>query len=157
MAKLRKLNEEDVRNIRTSKEKGIDIAKRFGVTNSMITQIRQGKKYVEKDELPYSARENFGLILISALRYAHSRSSYITSPTSDYVLANLRFVSNKDLFVMIQDLDGCEHFGNPDIDGKMWVEFRNQLIEERAFRKMSKKKRNVDTFSKCIHGIDIGG
>lgn len=109
----------------------------------------------EKDELPYSAREDFGLILVSALRYAHTRTTYITRVTAEYVLKNLRFVSDKDLFVMIQDLDGCEHFGMESIDSKMWSEFRGLLIEERAFRKMSKKKKNIDTFEKCVHGIDI--
>lgn len=109
----------------------------------------------EIDELPYSAREDFGLILISALRYAHTRATYITRATAEYVLKNLRFVNDKDLYVMIRDLEGCEHFGHHEIDGKMWSEFRGQLIEERAFRNMSKKKKNVDTFSKCVHGIDI--
>lgn len=98
----------------------------------------------EIDELPYSAREDFGLILVSALRYAHTRATYITRTTAEYVLKNLRFVNDKDLYVMIRDLEGCEHFGHHEIDGKMWSEFRNQLIEEATLRGMSIKPENID-------------
>lgn len=94
----------------------------------------------EIDELPYSEREDFGLILICALRYAHTRATYITRTTAEYVLKNLRFVNDKDLFVMIRDLEGCEHFGHAEIDGRMWCEFRRQLVEERERRMMSKKR-----------------
>lgn len=109
----------------------------------------------EKDELPFSVSDDFGLILVSALRYAHTRATYVTRATAEYVLKNLRFVNDRYLYVMIRDLEGCEHFGHAEIDGKLWCEFRRQLVEERERRMMSKKLEEIDTFEKCVHGIDI--
>lgn len=41
----RNLTDDQVREIKTSKEKGIDLAKKFGVTPPLISHIRTGKVY----------------------------------------------------------------------------------------------------------------
>lgn len=51
-----KLTSEQAEEIRTSNERGVDLAKRFGVSQNIICNIRRGRYYTTKQALPDGLR-----------------------------------------------------------------------------------------------------
>lgn len=81
-------------------------------------------------------------VLVSAVRYALGRHTYVVKETCDSVRDNLRLIQRKLLVVMIRDID--EHFGRHgkssafgEQDDVEWRDLRNDIEEFLGEVKMS--------------------
>lgn len=79
--------------------------------------------------------QDFEQMLISALRYALGRSSYITSLTAEYISKLIPDLSNNPLLVMQRDLRNEFHqpdnrFGLSMRDSSIWWELLEKIEEE---------------------------
>ena len=82
--------------------------------------------------------EDFGAVLICALRYCLGRRTYMPGLIIGYVTPLLPHVSNKCLRCIETDLskpDLYGGFGDVRIDEPIWIEFRNRVREELEKRK----------------------
>ena len=67
---------------------------------------------------------NYEHMLISALRYALGRRTYIVSTTAEYIAREIPKLSERCKNVMIQDIEEQERFGYGDAcdkDDWMWL------------------------------------
>ena len=72
-------------------------------------------------------------ILISAVRYALGRCTYIVNLTVNYVIKDIedKKLSNKCLCVMLSDIQHTKYLGM-DCDKKDWKRLENKIEEEFA-------------------------
>ena len=69
-------------------------------------------------------------IVISALRYAIGRRTYVTWATCDFIVKNSRMIDRHMKSVMLNDLKHIDDFYDKDsCDYKMFVEFKEWLEE----------------------------
>ena len=80
------------------------------------------------------ADEDFGAILICAVRYALGRHSYMPSLVQDFIRPLLPRLSRNTLFVMAQDIRGSSSYGDPYIDKPGWMRFLDEIQKERRER-----------------------
>lgn len=74
--------------------------------------------------------ENFQEILISAVRYALGRMTYIVSLTVDYITPMIRNLDLKYINIMIDDIDRQREYGM-DMDKDEWMKLLGRLRAER--------------------------
>ena len=73
---------------------------------------------------------DYECIIISAVRYALGRRTYIVNLTVDYVIAELPKLSEQCRHVMIDDITQQEQFGYGDeCDKKDWMRLLGKLKE----------------------------
>lgn len=77
--------------------------------------------------------ENFQEILISAVRYALGRMTYIVSLTVDYITPMIRNLDLKYINIMIDDIDRQREYGM-DMDKDEWMKLLGRLRAERERR-----------------------
>lgn len=78
--------------------------------------------------------EDISMILVSAERYALGRQTYIVDWTINVIKDNMHLLTDKDLYVMIQDIlrstmRYCEKY-----EAKLWTELAKRLEEEQSRR-----------------------
>ena len=81
--------------------------------------------------------QDFGTICVCALRYAMGRQTYMPSLVRDFVRPLLPKLSGKTIAVMIQDCDFQKRtngYGDPTIDKPGWIQWREELREEKDKR-----------------------
>ena len=70
--------------------------------------------------------QDFGLILVCALRYALGRRTYITSIVADTIIHQIPNIGTKDLKVMLNDINTTSDLGDQcDIDN--WTKLKSML------------------------------
>ena len=69
---------------------------------------------------------DYELILISALRYALGRRTYIVSITTHYIEKEIPTLSEQCKAVMIQDIEKARSYGDK-IDKKEWMKLLEKL------------------------------
>ena len=70
--------------------------------------------------------QDFGLILVCALRYALGRRTYITSVVANTIIQQIPNIGTRDLKVMIKDIDSTPNLGDQcDIDN--WIKLKSML------------------------------
>lgn len=82
--------------------------------------------------------EDFGNILICAVRYALGRRTYITKLVVDFITPLLSQLSNKDLCTLERDIIWAKDttgYGDEYIDKPVWMEFLSKIQEEIKIRK----------------------
>lgn len=77
--------------------------------------------------------ENFQEILVSAVRYALGRMTYIVGLTVDYIMPMIRNLDLKYINIMIDDIDRQREYGM-DMDKDEWMKLLGQLRAERERR-----------------------
>ena len=77
--------------------------------------------------------ENFQEILVSAVRYALGRMTYIVGLTVDYITPMIRNLDLKYINIMIDDIDRQREYGM-DMDKDEWMELLGRLRAERERR-----------------------
>lgn len=77
--------------------------------------------------------ENFQEILVSAVRYALGRMTYIVGLTVDYIMPMIRNLDLKYINIMINDIDGQREYGM-DMDKDEWMKLLGRLRAERERR-----------------------
>ncbi len=77
--------------------------------------------------------ENFQEILVSAVRYALGRMTYIVGLTVDYITPMIRNLDLKYINIMIDDIDRQREYGM-DMDKDEWMKLLGRLREEKERR-----------------------
>ena len=83
--------------------------------------------------------DDFTCVLISALRYAIGRESYMPYLFTNYVRPLLPYLTDKALWLFERDIReqakyGERAYGNPDIDKPTWDKFYNDVVVEQQRR-----------------------
>ena len=89
--------------------------------------------------------EDFGAILICAVRYCLGRQTYMPGLIIGYITPLLPRISDKTLRCMETDLskpDLYGGFGNEKIDEPIWIKFRSNVQEEIQRRKEKGDENN---------------
>ena len=89
--------------------------------------------------------EDFGAILICAVRYCLGRQTYMPGLIIGYITPLLPRISDKTLRCMETDLskpDLYGGFGNEKIDEPIWIKFRSNVQEEIQRRKEKGNENN---------------
>lgn len=79
--------------------------------------------------------DNFGAVLISAVRYSIGRMTYMPRLVQDFIRPLLPYLSNKTLYVMERDIAEANSYGDRNIDEPDWIRFLNDVRSERKTRK----------------------
>ena len=67
-------------------------------------------------------------IVISALRYAIGRKTYVTLSTCDFIMNNSRIIDKHMRDVMLKDLKNlADYYDKDDCDYKMFIKFKEWL------------------------------
>lgn len=75
--------------------------------------------------------DDFQQMLVSALRYALTRNSYIVGMTIEYIGRRMPFMDKKYLAIMSRDIDEENRFYHglyADID-KRWIQLKEKIDE----------------------------
>lgn len=74
-------------------------------------------------------KEDLSMIIVSAVRYALGRKTYIVQWTCEFVENNLNLLTEKDIQVMMRDIKlQDDHYGlGDDCDIKCWYGLLNKL------------------------------
>lgn len=87
--------------------------------------------------------QDFELMMISALRYAIGRYTYMPRVTIDYIRYLIPQLSTKTLFVMKRDIDEeiehCERMGRELYMDKEWAKLAEEIGIEYEKKKAVKK------------------
>ena len=89
--------------------------------------------------------EDFGAVLICAVRYCLGRQTYMPGLITGYITPLLPHISDKTLRCMETDLskpDLYGGFGNEKIDEPIWIKFRSNVQEEIQRRKEKGDENN---------------
>lgn len=85
-----------------------------------------------------SINEDFGTILICAVRYSIGRQSYMPGLVQDYIRPLLPYLDKRTLFVMQRDIEEAAHrpggLGDARIDWPGWISFLEAVKEEQNGR-----------------------
>ena len=73
---------------------------------------------------------NFEDVLISAVRYALGRQTYMTSVTSEYVSGVLPYLSDRAIYTILRDIEKADDLGNPIIDVSNWIGLAGCIRDE---------------------------
>lgn len=93
--------------------------------------MNNGKEFLLclQDLLAPICDADFRLILLSAMRYAMGRNTYMPAVVSDYIKRHIRFLDDKFLALATDDIrrhleDYAEHEPNPNLGKAFWVHLR---------------------------------
>ena len=99
--------------------------------------MNNGKEFFlfPHDMLAPISDPDFRLILLSAMRYAMGRKTYMPSVIADYIKRHLQLLDDKFLARAVGDIrqhleDYAEHESNPDL----WQNLLDALETERSYR-----------------------
>lgn len=89
--------------------------------------------------------EDFGTLLVCAIRYCQGRETYMPSLVQDIGRNHLEELSDKDLGVLLNDCKTQDDFGiygDIEIDKPGWLAWRTNLENEKARRKQEDYKKS---------------
>lgn len=119
-----------------------------------------GKEFLlfPQDMLAPISDSDFRLILLSAMRYAMGRKTYMPSVIADYIKRHLQLLDDKFLALAVGDIrqhleDYAEHESNPDL----WQNLLDALETERSYRgaRQASKIRPCPTCGKPLEIMSI--
>lgn len=100
-----------------------------------IPQVKNSEYLV--DEVTLKFDDDFEILIISAIRYAIGRQTYVPHSVIRFTNQFIGFLSSKTLFVIERDIAEAKFYGDPKIDEPEWMSFLVRIKEEL-------KKRKVD-------------
>lgn len=74
--------------------------------------------------------ETFGMMLVSAVRYALGRQTYIVSDTTRYITLLVPKLDDKTISIMERDIREAGNYGSESIDKPEWMRLLNVLQTE---------------------------
>ena len=89
------------------------------------------------------SQEDFGTLCICAIRYCHGRETYMPSLVQEICRSHLEDISDKDLYVMIEDCKfqkKMDLYGDERIDKPDWLKWHETLLAEKKRREGAEKK-----------------
>lgn len=84
------------------------------------------------------SQEDFGTLCICAIRYCQGRKTYMPSLVQDICRSHLQDISDKDLYIMIEDCKfqkDMNLYGDERIDKPDWIRWHADLTKEWKRRK----------------------
>lgn len=78
---------------------------------------------------------DFGAILICAVRYCIGRQTYMPELVINFTRPLLSKLDDKTLYVMARHIAETDNLGDAEIDAPMWGEFLAEIEKERKRRK----------------------
>lgn len=93
--------------------------------------------------------ENFGSVLICAIRYAMGRKTYMPSVVVDFIKPLVKNLDSKTLTVMANDIksaDDGNRLGDPTIDAPVWISLRETCLDE-IQKRYARKAQLVNTIA----------
>lgn len=79
--------------------------------------------------------QDFGTILICAVRYSLGRRTYMPSLVQDFIRPLLPYLPNKTIWCLEKDISCAESYGDPHIDEPGWIHFLSGIQTEIQTRK----------------------
>lgn len=80
--------------------------------------------------------DTFGQMMVSAVRYALGRQTYIVSTTTSYILCLLSKLDDHNIACMERDIREASNYGHDSIDKPEWMRLLNALQEEMTKRNL---------------------
>lgn len=93
--------------------------------------------------------ENFGSILICAVRYALGRKTYMPSVVVEFIKPIVKNLDSKTLNVMANDIKSADdenQLGDPTIDAPVWRSLRDACLDEMQ-KRYAHKTQLVNTIA----------
>ena len=91
---------------------------------------------MSKPHMINASNLQFGQMMVSAMRYALGRMSYVVTTTCDYIRPLIPYLETSILYIMEKDIE--EHKKNHDLgmvcDKQEWLELWNDIKHEIARR-----------------------
>ena len=81
---------------------------------------------------------DFGVILNCAVRYSLGRQTYMPHLVINYIAPIIPHLDSNTLYVMINDIESANSYGDETIDKPVWMWFLQQLQLEQHSRKENK-------------------
>lgn len=79
--------------------------------------------------------DNFGSVLICAIRYSIGRRTYMPSLVQGFIRPLIPYLTERTLYVMEEDIERAESYGDPNIDEPDWKRFLQEVRNELEARK----------------------
>ena len=79
--------------------------------------------------------DNFGAVLICAVRFSIGRRTYMPRLVQDFIRPLLPYLSSKTLCVMERYISVANSYGDPNIDEPDWKRFMQEVRNEMEARK----------------------
>ena len=92
----------------------------------VLTQAREAD-VVEIDD-------NFEIVIMSAVRYALGRQTYVPHSVIRFIYPILGQLSGKTLAVLERDISEASSYGDENIDKPEWIGLLNEIRQERHRR-----------------------
>ena len=101
-------------------------------------QLISAKGFTSMSRKPNSIEVDniFGQMMVSAVRYALGRQTYIVSTTTRYIAAILPKIDNHNLACMERDIREAGNYGSETIDKPEWMSLLKVLQEEMSKRNL---------------------
>lgn len=119
--------------------------------------MNNGKEFLlfPQDILAPISDSDFRLILLSAMRYAMGRKTYMPSVVADYLKRHIQLLDNKFLTLAADDIqryleDYAEHESNPDL----WQNLLDALETEQRDR-ATRQARKIRPCPACGKSLEI--
>ena len=102
----------------------------------MAYDVLETIRRYEEDHITLSS-ENFGALVVCAIRYCEGRETYMPGLIRDIVRPHLSQLDDKDIGVL---LDGCRlqkkynNYGNETCDKPGWLQWEQELLDEKERR-----------------------
>lgn len=91
-------------------------------------------------------QEDFGTLLICAIRYCHGRQTYMPSTVQSIGRQHLIELTDKDLAVLLNDCKSQEKldmFGDERVDKPQWLVWKSQLENEKDKRTKARNDKEL--------------
>lgn len=75
--------------------------------------------------------DNFGAVLNCAVRYCIGRRTYMPTLVMDFIRPLLPYLTERTLYVMEEDIERAESYGDPNIDEPEWKRFLKEIKKVR--------------------------
>ena len=78
--------------------------------------------------------EDFGTVLVCAVRYCIGRQTYMPSFVIDFIRPLLPYLDDKTLSIIKLDITCAESYGDEKIDKPVWMRFLSDIEQEIELR-----------------------
>ena len=85
---------------------------------------------MQRKAVKVSIDHDFENMLISAVRYALGRETYITGSTTAYITRLLPHLSKRAISIIVHDINDAHDLGNPTIDAPHWEQLVKNIWKE---------------------------
>lgn len=93
--------------------------------------------------------DDFGTVLVCAVRYALGRCTYMPRLVIDFIKPHLPKLDDKALWCFVKDIEGAPSLGHEQIDKPLWLYFLADVKAEQERRKTNERPDKEREDSAC--------